>query len=411
MAATRTKVRCLSCGSDDLAMVLSLGSTPLANAFVDPRKKDAPEPSYPLELWFCGSCFLLQLAERVPPEILFKDYVYMTGTSKTMERHHEALVLAHVRRLGLGEESLVVDIASNDGSLLKVFARQGARTLGIEPASNLARIARDAGIDTIDRFFDVSCALSVVADYGNADLVCANNVLAHVPDLHGFLTGCRTLLGTSGMLSVEVPYLAPLVDHLEYDTVYHEHLSYFSVLALDNAFRRAGLGIVDIEHVPVHGGTVRVLARPGREAGTAVVEHCRAERARGFDRAATFHEFAARVEKNKAALVALLHGLRKEGRRIAAYGAPAKGNTLLNYCGLGADVIEYTVDRNPLKVGKLTPGRHIPVHPRERLDTNAPDYLLILPWNLTDEIMEQESAYRKRGGRFVIPIPEPRVVS
>jgi SAM-dependent methyltransferase len=392
-------------------MVLSLGSTPLANAFVEPGRASEPEPRYPLELVFCAGCALVQLSERVDPAILFRDYVYMTGTSSTMARHHQALAGGHVARLSLGDESLVVDIASNDGSLLKSFAAKGVRTLGIEPASNLARIARAAGIDTIDRFFDVECALSVVADFGHADLVCANNVLAHVPDLTGFLKGCRHLLGADGVLSVEVPYLVPLLENLEYDTIYHEHLSYFSVLALRAAFARAGLAIFDLEHLPIHGGTVRVLARPGQAWGAVVDETCARERERGLDRAATFLQFAARVARNRAELRALLESLRKQGRKVAAYGAPAKGNTLLNTCGIGPDLVEYTVDRNPLKIGKLTPGMRIPVMPRERLDTHPPDYLLILPWNLTDEIMEQEAAFRKKGGRFVIPIPEPRVVA
>jgi SAM-dependent methyltransferase len=391
-------------------MVLSLGSTPLANAFVDPARAAEPEARYPLELLFCAGCALLQLSERVDPEILFRDYVYLTGTSSTMARHHEDLAESHRARLRLGEESLVVDIASNDGSLLKAFARKGVRTLGIEPASNLARIAREAGIDTIARFFDVDVALGAVADYGPADLVCANNVLAHVPDLGGFLKGCRLLLGETGVLSVEVPYLVPLLENLEYDTIYHEHLSYFSVLALRAAFERAGLAIFHLEHVPIHGGTVRVLARPGQAWGAIVDETCARERERGLDRAASFAEFASRVSRNRQELRALLESIRRTGGRVAAYGAPAKGNTLLNTCGIGPDLVEYTVDRNPLKVGKLTPGMHIPVLPRERLDADPPDYLLILPWNLTDEIMQQETAFRKKGGRFVIPIPEPRVV-
>jgi SAM-dependent methyltransferase len=392
-------------------MVLSLGSTPLANAFVAPDRASEPEPTYPLELVFCAGCSLLQLSERVDPKILFRDYVYMTGTSSTMARHHEALASAHAARLALGEESLVVDIASNDGSLLKAFAAKGVRTLGIEPASNLALVARAAGIDTIDRFFDVDCALAVVADFGNADLVCANNVLAHVPDLTGFLRGCRLLLGPKGVLSVEVPWLVPLVEHLEYDTIYHEHLSYFSVLALRAAFVRAGLAIFDLEHLPIHGGTVRVLARAGQDWGAIVEQTCARERRLGLDRAATFLDFAARVATNRTDLRALLESLRRSGGRIAAYGAPAKGNTLLNTCGIGPELVEYTVDKNPLKVGRLTPGMRIPVMPRERLDSDPPDYLLILPWNLTDEIMEQEAAFRKKGGRFVIPIPQPRVVA
>jgi hypothetical protein len=392
-------------------MVLSLGSTPLANSFVDPARSGEPEPRYPLELVFCDGCRLVQLSQIVDPAIIFDDYVYMTGTSATMARHYAALAEGHSKRFGLGEESLVVDVGANDGSLLRAFAKKGVRTLGIEPSANLARIARDAGIEIVGAFFDVACALSIVSDFGHAALVCVNNVLPHATDLTGFLKGCRLLLGEKGVLSAEVQWLLPCVEHLEYDTIYHEHFSYFTMTSLRAAFDRAGLGILDVERLPVHGGTLRVLARAGGAHARVADEVAAEERARGLDRADTYRAFAGMVEKNRSDLRALLESLKKQGGRIAAYGAPAKGNTLLNWCGIGPDVIEYTVDRNPLKVGKLTPGMRIPVVPRERLDSDPPDYLLILPWNLTDEIMQQESAFRKKGGRFVIPIPEPRVVA
>jgi hypothetical protein len=403
-------VTCLACDAPDPRLVLSLGETPLANAFV--RDPGAPEPRFPLELVFCGRCSLVQLSERVDPEVLFRDYVYLTGASSTMAQHHDELARGHVARFGLGEDSLVVDVASNDGSLLLAFQRHGVRTLGIEPARNVAAIARDRGVETVDEFFGTKTATSVLADFGPADVICANNVLAHVPDLVGFLNGCRLLAGERGVVSVEVPYLGHLLDRLEYDTIYHEHLSYFSVLAIAHAFWRARLAIFDLVHVPVHGGTVRVLARPGREHGPAVAEACAAERARGLDRAEAYLDFARRVEANRGRLVELLRGLRSKGLRVAAYGAAAKGNTLLNTCGIGPDLVEYVVDRNPLKVGTLTPGMRIPVRPVEHLEEAPPDALLVLPWNLVDEIVAQEagSRWRRAGGRFVVPIPEPRIL-
>ncbi len=407
----RPVVKCLSCGTPGAELVLSLGTTPLANSFVRPEAASEPEARFPLELVFCKTCFLVQLSERVDPEILFHDYVYMTGTSSTMARHHEALADHHVARFGLGPTSLVVDIASNDGSLLATFQKRGVRVLGIEPATNLARIATDRGVPTENVFFGADAAVDIRRRHGPASAVCANNVLAHVPDLGGFLRGCRTLVEPNGVVSIEVPYLVPMLDKLEYDTIYHEHLSYFSVLALAHAFERAGLAIFDVQHVAVHGGTVRVLARAGSGHGPVVTSMIVDERARGLDRAETYHAFARRVAQNKEQLLALLRSLRSQGKRIAAYGAPAKGNTLLNYCGIGTDLVEYTVDRNPLKAGKLTPGMHLPVRPGGTLAADRPDFTLILPWNLTDEIVQQEAEYRRSGGRFLIPIPEPKILT
>ncbi len=406
----RPDVTCLSCGAKSPPLVLSLGVTPLANSFVAPENAAKPEAAFPLELVFCERCHLVQLSERVDPEILFRDYVYLTGTSSTMTRHHEELADHHRARFGLGATDLVVDIASNDGSLLTSFQKRGVRVLGVEPATNLAKVAQERGIPTENVFFGGDVAVDLRRRHGPAAVVCANNVLAHVPDLLGFLRGCRTLTEPAGVVSIEVPYLLPLLDKLEYDTIYHEHLSYFSVLALADAFGRAGLGIFDVQYHAVHGGTIRVLARAGSGHGPVVATMTQGERARGLDRRDTYLEFARRVEGNRTALVALLRDLRRQGKRIAAYGAPAKGNTLLNYCRIGTDLVEYTVDRNPLKVGKLTPGMHLPVRPRETLEQDRPDFALILPWNLTDEIMEQEAGYRRLGGRFLVPIPEPKIL-
>jgi hypothetical protein len=404
------KSSCLACGAPDPGTVVSLGETPLANSFV--RDPAAKELRFPLEVMFCEKCCLLQLTEHVDPEVLFRDYIYLTGTSTTMARHHEEISKGHVSRFKLDEESLVVDIASNDGSLLSAFAKYGVRTLGVEPARNIAEFARRRGIETINEFFQGSLAAEILSDYGPASVICANNVLAHVPELVGFLKACRLLAGDTGVVSIEVPYLVHLMDRVEYDTIYHEHLSYFSVLALSAAFGKARLAIFDLVHLPVHGGTLRVLARPGTEHGPVVAEACAKERGLGLHLRETYLAWAKQVAANKRRLLDMLEDFRAKGARIAAYGAAAKGNTLLNYCGIGPDLVKYVVDKNPLKVGTLTPGMHIPVVPVERFEQDPPDVVLMLPWNLVDEITNQEksSRWRQAGGKFVVPIPEPRVI-
>lgn len=401
---------CLACGSTRRERVLDLGSTPLANANVRPENAAKPEARYPLELLFCLDCALVQLSELVPPEILFSDYCYMTGASSTMVAHFGAFAAAAAKRFGLGAKDLVVEVASNDGTLLAAFLKNGTRVLGVEPAANLCQVAAEKGVESLPRFFGTSVARELRAERGPAAMVCANNVLAHVPDLPGVLLGMRLLTEPAGVVSIEFPWLYRLVEHLEYDTVYHEHLSYFSIVALEKAFARAGLAIFDIEELSVHGGSLRVLARAGKEHGPRVAELVARERALGLDRAAGFHAFAKRVAANKTALRALLTGLKQDGKRIAAYGAPAKGNTLLNYCGVSTDLVEYTVDKNPLKVGCLTPGARLPIRPVSVLAEDRPDYALILPWNIAPEIVTQERLYRERGGRFLVPIPEPKAL-
>ncbi|HYC79131.1 MAG TPA: class I SAM-dependent methyltransferase [Planctomycetota bacterium] len=406
-----TRVRhCLSCGAAGLAPALSLGEQPLANRFLDAAGLDAPEPRFPLELVWCGGCGLLQLSVHVDPEILFRDYIYVTGTSSTMERHHRALVDAHIARFGLKAGDLAVDVASNDGSLLRIFKERGLRVLGVEPARNLARAAEASGVPTVDRFFGAETARDVRREHGPARHVSANNVMAHVPDLNGFLEGLRILAEPDGVVSVEAPYLAPMLERLEYDTVYHEHLSYFAVRPVAAAFARHGLGLIDLVPTPVHGGTMRYVARPGVAHAPVVDDAIARERAAGFERLETYLEFARRVAGNRDALRGSLVDLKARGRAVAAYGAPAKGNTLLNYCGIGTDLVAFCVDRNPLKVGKYTPGMRIPVLPVEELRRRRPDVALVLPWNLTDEIVAQESAYRAAGGRFMVPVPEPKLL-
>jgi len=405
---------CLSCGAGGCEPVLDLGTTPLANSNVRPEDLARPEPRYPLALVRCAGCGLVQLSERVPPEAMFSQYVYMTGASSTMVRHFATWAAEAVRRFALGPGDLVLEIASNDGTLLDAFRSHGVRVLGVEPAANLSAHAAERGIESLPRFFSAELARELRAERGPAALVAANNVLAHVPDLSGVLAGCRLLTEPAGVVSIEVPWLLHLIERLEYDTVYHEHLSYFSVGALAHACERAGLAIFDLIELSVHGGSVRVLARA--RAGTApghsaVVEQWLArERAAGLESPETYQRFAGRVAANRSALRALLERLRGEGKRIAAYGAPAKGNTLLNYCAIGTELIEYTVDKNPLKVGTYTPGSHLPIREVAVLAEDRPDYALILPWNIAPEIVQQERLYRERGGRFLVPIPEPGIL-
>jgi hypothetical protein len=402
---------CLSCGAARPTPVLDLGLSPLANRFLTAAQLAEPEPAFPLELVFCEACGLVQLSVHVDPEVLFRDYLYVTGTSSTMERHHRALAADHAAKYGLKAGDLVVDVASNDGSLLKCFQPLGVKVLGVEPARNLAAAANAAGVPTVDRFFGAETARDLRREYGPAKHVSANNVMAHVPDLNGFLEGLRILTEPHGVVSVEAPYLGPMLDGLEYDTIYHEHLSYFAVKPVAAAFARHGLGLVDLVRLPIHGGTMRYVARPGVPHGPVVAAALADEAARGFDRVETYRAFAEKVARHKVELRAFLENELRAGRSVAAYGAPAKGNTMLNYCGVGTDLVAFCVDKNPLKVGKYTPGMRLPVLPVAELAARRPDATLILPWNLTDEIVAQEAEYRRRGGRFVVPLPTPRYAS
>ncbi len=400
---------CRACEGERLTPFLVLGSQPLANAFLASTEEFAQEASYPLDVYFCESCSLVQLVDVIDPEVLFRNYIYVTGTSDTIARHNVAYARTVVDWLGLGPRDLVVEAASNDGSLLKEFKALGVCTLGVEPAANLAELARQNGIATEARFFNSDTARGLRQSYGKAKAVVANNVLAHVDDTIDFLRGARDLLADGGMVVFEVPYLVELLDRLEYDTVYHEHLCYFSVMALQKLCESAGLGIARIDRVPVHGGSLRVYAAAQTGHGADAMEMAEAERRAGLDSIARYRKFAADVEKSRDLLRKLLSDLRSEGRSIAAYGAPAKGNTLLNYCGIDTTFLPFTVDKNERKVGLHTPGMHIPVRPVSALLEEQPDGVLILAWNFASEIMSQQEAYRARGGCFITPVPEPVV--
>ena len=416
-AATRSthhrRSDCRACGGGELRKFLELGPQPLANAF--PRSPDefAAEERYPLDVYFCERCALVQLLDVIDPEVLFRDYIYVTGTSDTIAAHNVKYAQAVVDRLGLKASDLVVEIASNDGSLLSCFQKHGVRTLGIEPATNIAAIASDRGIETVNRFFDAEVAADVLDSHGQAKAVIGNNVFAHVDDSLGFLSGCRDLISEDGLVIIEAPYLREMMDKLEYDTVYHEHLCYFSVTALRTLCEGAGLSLVAIDRVPVHGGSIRMYA--GRrerypdhsaEALAMIAE----EEELGLTTFDRFERFAADVEANRRDIRLMLERLLGEGKTVVGYGAPAKGNTLLNYCEIGTDTLPYTVDKSALKVGRYTPGMHLPVRPTTSLIEEQPDYVMILAWNFAEEIMRQQQEYARRGGQFIIPIPSPRIV-
>jgi hypothetical protein len=400
---------CRGCESGALHRFLELGDQPLANAFLKDPSQIAGEKKYPLDVWFCATCSLVQLVDVIDPAVLFRDYIYVTGTSETIAHHNEAYARAVVEALSLGKDDLVVEVASNDGSLLKRFQSHGVRTLGIEPATNIAKIAEAAGVETINEFFDRACGERTRKKRGPAKAVIGNNVLAHVDDPVGFLAGAAALID-DGRVIVEFPYLEELLDRLEYDTVYHEHLCYFSLTAVANIFSRAGLSVVRVDRVPVHGGSLRVWGAKQKEHAGAIEAELDREKRAGLTDLLRFRRFSEMVETNRSELLSLLQRLKAEGKTLAAYGAPAKGNTLLNYCGIGTDLIPYTVDRSPLKVGRLTPGMHLPVLDAGELLKRRPDFTLILAWNFAEEIVRQQEAYRAAGGRFIVPIPEPRIL-
>jgi hypothetical protein len=389
--------------------VLSLGAMPLVNALVEPGET-APDPRYPLDVVRCPRCTLVQITESVPPETLFRTYSYFSSYSDSFLAHARRFAATSIAELALGAESLVVEAASNDGYLLQYFAQAGVPSLGIEPALNVAAVARGRGVETIAEFLDEGLAARIVAEHGEADLVVANNVLAHVPDLHGFVSALRTLAGEHGIVVVEVPYLRDLVDRLEFDTIYHEHLSYFTLTSLAPVLQANGLMVRGVERLTVHGGSLRVFASTGVAQDDAVEQLLADEGAWGVGARPRFDDFASAVDSLRAELHELVAGLVSSGATVAAYGAAAKGVVLANACGLDTELVRFVVDRNPNKQGMLLPGVRIPVKAPDALAQDRPDYCLLFAWNLTDEILSQQSAYSEGGGRFIAPVPEPRVL-
>jgi SAM-dependent methyltransferase len=410
---TEMNVTCRSCGSRELAPVLSLGKTPLANALLSKEQLGQPELTYPLDLVLCTACSLVQITETVPAEELFGEYLYFSSFSDTMLQHARTLVDRVIAERHLGPNDRVVEVASNDGYLLQYYKRADVQVLGIEPARNIARVAQDKGIDTVCEFFGSEVASRLAGDGKRADVIHAHNVLAHVSDLNGVVQGFATLLAPGGMVIVEAPYVKELIDRTEFDTIYHEHLCYFSLTALDSLFRRHGLSITNVENVAIHGGTLRIFATPILEnvVVSDSVETLLAEEAEwGANEPLSYREFSDNVEGIRTQLRAMLGDLKKGGQTVAAYGASAKGSTLLNYAGIGKETLDFVADRSTVKQGRYTPGTHLPIYPAEKLLEAMPDYVLLLTWNFADEILEQQSEYRTRGGKFVIPVPTVRLV-
>ena len=406
-------MNCRSCGHDGLEPVLDLGETPLANSILTEAQLAADEPRFPLYVVFCPECSLVQLTLSVPPETIFSDYVYFSSFAQAVLDNAEHLVGRVVADGHLGPDSLVVEIASNDGYLLQHYVRAGIPVLGVDPAANIAPVAEEKGVRTLCAFFGTDVARELRDSGMRADVMHANNVMAHVPDLNGVVEGVKILLADDGVFYTESPYVKDLVEELEFDTIYHEHLCYYSLTALDHLYRRHGLQVHDAEHIPIHGGTMRAAvvhegARPVTDRLRGFLE---TERTLGVDRIDFYREFASRVHRLSDDLRRLLADLKAGGARIAAYGAAAKGATLLNFTGIGTETLDYVVDRNTHKQGFMMPGVHLPIEAPERLLEDQPDYLLLLAWNFTDEIVEQQAEYARRGGQFIRPVPEPRIFS
>jgi SAM-dependent methyltransferase len=407
------RTSCRLCARGGLLPVLSFGATPLANSYPRSLAECAAEPRFPLTLAFCEGCSLLQLEDAIDPAALFRDYVYVTATSDAMAEHNARYAAQVVERLRLARADLVVEIASNDGSLLRRFRAHGVRVLGVEPAAAIAATARAAGIETLPEFFTADVAARIARAHGPARAVVASNVLAHVGDPVGFLRDAKSLLAPGGVVLVEVHWAGAVLDGLEYDTIYHEHLCYWTARTAARACAAAGLRLADIELLPVHGGSLRLWAEREEdraEHDARVLALIADEEERGFASPERYRRFAADVARHRDELTAMAAELRAAGRTLAAYGAPAKACTLLAWCGLGRDAFPFTVDKNPRKVGAYLPGSHVPVLPVEALLQRQPDHALLLSWNWADEIVRQQSEYRRRGGKFVLPFPSPRIV-
>ncbi|WP_454725091.1 MULTISPECIES: class I SAM-dependent methyltransferase [Cupriavidus] len=409
-----TQAPCRACGAPLAQTVVDLGLSPVSNAFIKAADAARAEIFYPLHAMVCERCWLVQLRDATPAETHFHDdYVYFSSYSTSWLEHARRYVGAMTARFGLGTASRVMELASNDGYLLQYFVQAGVPCLGVEPTANTAAAARARGVDSRELFFGTATAHALREEGWQVDLLLGNNVLAHVPDINDFVGGMPVVLKPQGVITLEFPHLLRLIEQNQFDTLYHEHYAYLSLSALQPIFARAGLRVFDVEHLPTHGGSLRVFAchaGAGHAATPAVAAALAEERAAGLTGAALYAGFAERVRKAKRDLLAFLIEARNAGKRIAAYGAAAKGNTLLNYCGAGTDFIDYVVDRNPTKQGRLLPGTRIPVVAPEQVFSDRPDYLLILPWNIKDEVMAQMAGIRDWGGRFVVAIPETAVL-
>jgi SAM-dependent methyltransferase len=409
-----TGAGCRFCGTPLNHTFVDLGMSPLCESYVTREQLNQVERFYPLRVQVCDQCFLVQLGEYVSAEDIFTEYAYFSSYSDSWLKHAADYVEMIIKRLGLGKGSLVVEVASNDGYLLQNFVKRGVPALGVEPAANVAKVAVDKGVPTLVKFFGRGTAREMAADGKQVDLLVGNNVLAQVPDLNDFVGGIQILLKPQGVATLEFPHLVRLMEQNQYDTIYHEHFSYFSLITVEKIFARHGLTIFDVEELPTHGGSLRIYARhvadDARRVSERVNELRRRELADGLDRMPTYATFEEKVKESKRDLLDFLIRAKREGKRVAGYGAPGKGNTLLNYCGIRTDFVDYTVDRNPYKQGKFLPGTHIPIFGPEKIFETKPDYLLILPWNFKEEIVKQMARVRQWGGKFVVGIPRAEVI-
>jgi len=411
-AAAERGLRCLVCGTGEMEEFLNLGRTPLANRFLEVSELGQAEAEFPLRTGFCTGCHHVQLLERVPPPNLFEHYLYISSMSETLKKHLDDLAGTVSRRYRLTGRDLVVDIGSNDGTLLSGFVRRGAQVLGVDPASNLAGLARDKGVETVTAYFGAETARRIRGECGAARVITATNSFPHIPDLTDYLKGVDRLLEPDGVLVIEAHYLMDMLDQRAFDTIYHEHVSYWALGPAQRLFQDHGFEVIDVDRLPLHHGQLRMwVQRKGTSAvRTSVVRLLQEEGKRGLDQLDTYRRFAAGARMVKRDLSRLLEKIKFEGKSVAGYGAPAKGTTLLSYLELGPETIDFIADRSPLKQGRYAPGSHIPIVAPERIEEEQPDYLLLLAWNFAGEIMQQLAGYHKQGGRFIVPVPDVHIV-
>jgi SAM-dependent methyltransferase len=406
--------KCRFCSNLLKHTFVDLGMSPLSNAYLKLDTINKAEKFYPLHAYVCDNCFLVQLEEFETPDHIFSDYAYFSSYSETWLRHAENYTELMTQRFGLNENSQVIEIASNDGYLLQYFQKQNIPVLGIEPAANVAKVAEEKGIPSLVKFFGVSTAQELVAQGKQADLLLGNNVLAHVPDLNDFVAGMKIVLKPDGILTMEFPHVLQLILQNQFDTIYHEHFSYFSFLTVEKVFATHGLTLFDVEELPTHGGSLRIYGQhnDGKKPISDRVSKLKTKEIEaGLEQRETYLGFGEQVQATKRHLLSFLIDIKNQGKSVVGYGAPAKGNTLLNYCGIRTDLLDYTVDRSPYKQGLFLPGTHIPIYHPDKIIETKPDYLLILPWNIKDEIIEQMSHIREWGGKFVVPIPQVEVIA